>query len=259
MWAPGISALIRRIASIVSMASRRRSSSPVDSGNVERVEDEIGGRQPVALDGDVVDAVGDLHLPLDVAGLAALVDQQADHRRAVLAGQRHHAVEAGVGQLAVLEVGRVEDRPAADVLQPGLEHRRLGRVEHERHADLGGEALGDLVHVDGAVAADVVDAHVDDVGALLDLVGAHPHARLPVAGEHRLAERLGTVGVRALADDQEAEVLLDRHGAVDRRHARLDAGVRAAGVEVADGLDDLAEVLGRRAAAAADDATRRAR
>ena len=32
--APGISALIRRIASIVSMASRRRSSSPVDRGNV---------------------------------------------------------------------------------------------------------------------------------------------------------------------------------------------------------------------------------
>ena len=34
VWAPGISALIRRIASIVWMASRRRSSSPVESGKV---------------------------------------------------------------------------------------------------------------------------------------------------------------------------------------------------------------------------------
>ena len=32
--APGISALMRRMASMVYMASRRRSSSPVDSGKV---------------------------------------------------------------------------------------------------------------------------------------------------------------------------------------------------------------------------------
>ena len=31
---------------------------------------------------------------------------------------------------------------------------------------LGAEAPGDLVHVDGAVVADVVDAHVEHVGAL---------------------------------------------------------------------------------------------
>ena len=36
--------------------------------------------------------------------------------------------------------------------------------------------LGDLVHVGGAVAADVVDADVEDVGALLDLVLRHLHA-----------------------------------------------------------------------------------
>ena len=92
----------------------------------ERVEDEVAGGQPVALGGDLVDAVGDLHLPLDVAGLAALVDQQADHCRAVLTGQRHHLVEAAAGELAVLEVGRVEDRPTADVLQPGFQHGCLG-------------------------------------------------------------------------------------------------------------------------------------
>ena len=118
------------------MASRRRSSSPVESGNVSASKIRSLGPQPVALGGDLVDAVGDLHLPLDVAGLTALVDQQADDGRAVVAGERHDAVEAAARQLAVLEVGRVEDRPAADVLEAGLHHRRLRRVHHERHAGL---------------------------------------------------------------------------------------------------------------------------
>ena len=205
---------VDRVAPQVVVARRERER--------ERVEDQVARRQAIALGGDLVDAVGDLHLPLDVAGLATLVDQQADHRRPVLAGQRHHPVETAARQFAVLEVGRVEDRPAADVLQAGLQHGRLGGVHHQRHAGLGGEALGDLVHVDGAVAADVVDADVEHVGALAHLLVGHLRAHVPVAGEHRVAERLGAVGVGALADDEEAEVLLDRHRAVDRRDARLE-------------------------------------
>ena len=68
--------------------------------------------------------------------------------------------------VALLEVDRVEDRPAADPLEGGPDHRRLGGVDHERHARLGGEAAGHLVHVGHAVGAGVVDADVDDVRAL---------------------------------------------------------------------------------------------
>ena len=219
----------------------------------QRVEDQVAGRHPVALGGDLVDAMGDLHLPLDVPRWPPLVDQQADDGGAVVTGQRHHAVEPAARQLAVLEVGRVEDGAAADVLEPGLQHRRLGGVEHERDAGLRGEPLGDLVHVDGAVAADVVDADVEHVGALTDLLVGHLRARVPVALEHRVAERLGPVGVRALADDQEREVLLDRDRAVDRRDARLGSGCAAGRPQVAHRVDDVAEVLGRGATAAADD------
>ena len=75
------------------------------------------------------------------------------------------------------------------------------------------------------------------------------------AGEHRVAERLRSVGVRALADDQERGVLLDRPGGCrsTTTHGSRN-GARCAGVEVAAPLDDRAEVLGRGAAAAADDA-----
>ena len=40
----------------------------------------------------------------------------------------------------------------------------------------------------GAVAADVVDADVEDVRAFLDLLAGHLHAGVPVAFEHRVAE-----------------------------------------------------------------------
>ena len=72
--APGSSALMRRMASMVAIASPRRSSPPVDSGNVSASKIRSLGFEAVALDGDVVDAVRDPHLPLDVAGLALLVD-----------------------------------------------------------------------------------------------------------------------------------------------------------------------------------------
>ena len=166
----------------------------------ERVEDQVLGLQAVALDRQVVDAVRDAHLPLDVAGLALLVDEQDDDRGAVLLGQAEHPVGPRALGVAVLEVGRVEDGPAAEPAQPGLEHLGLGRVEHQRHRGLRGEALRDLVHVGGAVAAHVVDADVDDVGALLDLLLGHGHAGVPVRVEHRLAELLGAVRVGALAD-----------------------------------------------------------
>ena len=48
--------------------------------------------------------------------------------------RREDPVEAGARGLAVLEVGRVEDGPAADPLQAGLHHLGLGGVEHQRDA-----------------------------------------------------------------------------------------------------------------------------
>ena len=120
--------------------------------------------------------------------LALLVDEQADHGRAVLAGQAADPVEPVALGLAVLEVGGVEDGPAAEALEAGLEHLGLGGVEHQRDRDLGGVAADQLVHVERAVAAHVVDADVEDVGALLLLVAGDLDAAVPVGGQHRVAE-----------------------------------------------------------------------
>ena len=220
-------------------------------GEGERVEEQVAGLEAVAVDGDVVDGLGGLELPLGRAGLALLVDAGADDGGAVLAGQRQEAVEPGARRVAVLEVDRVEDGPAADPLQGRLDDLRLGGVDHERDGGLGGEARRDLVHVGAAVAADVVDADVEDVGALLLLLAGHRHAHVPVALEHGLAELLGAVGVRALTDREVGELLLERREAVDGGGAVLVLEAARRGRDVLDRVDQRGDVLDGGAAAAA--------
>ncbi len=95
-------------------------------GKGEGVEYEVAGFEPVAAGGEVVDSVGDPHLPLEVACLPVLIDEQADHGGSVLLRQAHDAVEAGSGPVAVFEVRGVENGTAADPLQAGLHDVRFG-------------------------------------------------------------------------------------------------------------------------------------
>ena len=206
---------------------------------------------PVA--GDVGDQpLGDLDLLLGGAGLALLVDGQRDHGGAVLGDQLHGLVESRLRAVAVLVVHRVDRAPAAEVLQTRLQHRGFGGVQHDRQRRRGGQPAGQRVHVGDAVAADVVDAQVEQVGAVARLVLGDVEALLPVLGEHRLAERLGAVGVRPLADHQHRCVLGERHRRVQRRHRGLVGDVRSRALHTGDGLGDLADVFGCGAAAAAD-------
>jgi hypothetical protein len=72
-----------------------------------------------------VQPVGDAELPFDVACLALLVDQQADHRGTMFDREAKHSVRPRSRAVSVLKVRRVENGSAADVLQPGFEHGRL--------------------------------------------------------------------------------------------------------------------------------------
>ncbi|CAB4766994.1 unannotated protein [freshwater metagenome] len=107
------------------------------------------------------------------------------------------------------------------------------------------------MHVLGAVAPDVVDAHVEHVGAFPHLFDGDLGARVDVAGQHRVTERLRAVGVRALSDDEERVFLSDRDGGVDGRHARLELRVALRRGDVAHGIHDCLQVRGGGAAAAA--------
>ena len=196
---------------------------------------------------------GGAHLPLRRAGLALLVDAGADDGGPELAGEAQERVEPGAGLVALLEVDRVEDGAPADPLQCGARHGTLGGVDHDRHARLGAEPARHLGHVGHTVGAGVVDADVNEVRALLDLVARHADAGVPVGIEHGLAEGLGSVGVGALAHGEIRGVLRERDRGVDRgggglvhRCAHRRDGVGAA-------RHDGGQVLGRGPAAPADD------
>ena len=88
--------------------------------------------------------------------------------------------------------------------------------------------------------------------AVAGLVLGDVEALLPVLGDHRLAERLGAVGVRPLADHQHRRILVERRRRVQRCHRGLEGDVPLGTVYTRDGLGDPADVLGRGATAAAD-------
>ncbi len=187
------------------------------------------------------------------AGLALLVDGQRDDGRAVLADERHHPRVAGVGAVAVLEVDRVDDAAAAEHLQAGLDHVRLGRVEHDRQGGRGGEPAGELAHVLRAVAADVVDAQVEQVRAVAGLLAGDLDA---VLRSRRRASRRGTpwsrwrwCARRPSARWRPARTA--RGGRATTRRARSPARAPPARRR-ASRRRRPADVLGRGAAAAAD-------
>ncbi len=154
----------------------------------EGVEDQVLGSQPVAVDRQVVDAMRDPQLPLQGAGLALLVDEEADDTGPMLLGQLEHPVEPGAGRLTVFEVGAVEQTATTQPLQPRFHHLGLGRVEDHRSCHVGGEGGGQPGHVGHPVPAHVVDTEVHQMGALLDLLLADGHTPFEIVGEERLLE-----------------------------------------------------------------------
>ena len=167
--------------------------------------------------------------------------------------QLHRALVAGAGPVAVLEVDRVDDRTAAEALQPGAQHLGLGGVEHHRQRGGGREPAGQLGHVGHAVAAHVVDAQVDQVRALAGLLARDADAGLPVLGQHGLAELLRAVGVGPLADHEHRRVLPERHRGVERADTPGSGrGCRSGRRRSRIAATSVADVLRCGAAAAAD-------
>ena len=222
-------------------------------GEGQAVDQDVALCQPPLAGQRGDQPLGDPQLPLRGTGLAFLIDAQRHDGGSVLLDDRHHPAEPAVGPLPVLEVDAVDDRPATQALQARLDDRRLGRVQHQRQRAGRREPGSGSPHIDGAVAADVVDTQVDHVRTLADSLAADVDDLLPVAGEHRVAEGPAAVGVGALAHHEHARVLGEGHRGVERRRTRLQDGRTRRDGPPADRFDDLPQVLRGRAAAAPDE------
>ena len=173
----------------------------------EGIDEDVGRGQTVARHGQVGDGGGRTNLPVRGARLAFFVDARRDDGGAELRGEREESVEASARPVALFEVDRVENGLAAEPGERFACDLGLGGVDHDRHRGLRRQAAHHLAHVGDAVRARVVHAHVEDVGTLLDLIATNGDAGVPVTGQHRLAELLGSIGVGALADQQHRTVL----------------------------------------------------
>src|SRR5215211_76124 len=244
---PGSSALIRRIASRVATASPRRSSWPDPSGKVRASKTRSSAARPC--------------LPTARSWMRWAMRSFQSTSRAWPSSSISRATRAApywraIGQTASMRASpssRLMELMMAQALEPGLEHVGLGRVEHDGHGRLLGQPGGQDVHVGHAVAAHVVDAHVQDVGALSDLLLGDAGHAVQVALEHQVAELARPVGVAALTHGQVGGVLVEGDRLVEAGQAGLVVGLAGGGGAAAQGLHHLADVLGGGPAAPAYD------
>ena len=177
---------------------------PGGDGEDVRVEDDVLGREAHPLGEDAVGPAADLQLALDRVGLTLLVEGHDDHRRAVAPHQGGLADEF---LLALLEADRVDDALPLDALEPRLDHRPLGRVDHHRHpADVGLRRHEPEERRHGLMGVEHPLVHVDveHLGAALDLLprDLQPLVVLPCEDQLRELPRPGDVGPLAHVHEQ---------------------------------------------------------
>ncbi len=231
---------------------------PGGDGQDVRVEDDVE-RVDAGRPGEQrVGPGADLDLALDRVGLARFVEGHHDHGGAVAAHRPGLAQEVG---FAFLQADRVDDGLALHALEPGLEHRPLRAVDHDRQARdlrLGGDVVQEVGHARFRVEHALVHVDVEDVGPAADLLEGHVGGGRPVVGLHQPRELLRAGDVGAFADHLEVAVFA-QHQPLEAAVAR-EAGVggggrcgRDARRQGGDGPGDGGDVRRRRAAAAADD------
>ncbi len=175
-------------------------------GEDVRVEDQILGREADLLDQKPVRALADRDLALGGLGLTLLVERHHDDTRAV-APHVPRLLEERL--LALLQRERVDDALSLHALEPGLEHRPTGAVDHDRdprHLGLGRDEVEEGRHRPLAVEQVGVHVHVEEVRPASHLLERDVERRLEVAAldEPPEAGRAGDVG--ALADHGEIRI-----------------------------------------------------
>ena len=222
-------------------------------GEDVRVEDDVPGCEASLTGQEVVRATEDRDLPVDRLGLALLVERHDDRRRAV-AANRPRLLEERL--LALFQRDRVHDALPLETLEPGLERREARAVDHDREArglGLRREQVEEGRHRLLGVEEVGIHVHVEQVRPTAHLLERHVDRALEVVRFHEPPE-LGRAGdIRPLTDDDETRLGANQERletGESRQPRRLGHSTRW---QALDRPRDRASVLGRGAAAAADD------
>ncbi len=216
------------------------------------IEHDVLGSKIDLVDEYAVSAFAHRDLLLDGLSLTLLVECH-DHDARTVALHQPRLLDERL--FTFLEADGIDDGFALHALEPRLDHRPLGRVDHHRHAadiGLGRHEAKKLAHGSFGIQHALVHVDVDDLGAVLHLLAGDADGGVVVAldDEPRELSRAGDVG--ALTDIHEQAVGTD----LDRLQAGQSAnpgGLRnPPRLGAADGFGNSADVIGRRSTAAAD-------
>ena len=159
----------------------------------EHVEDQVGGLDAVALDGEVVDAPADLRASSRRCGPGpprrwrGRSPRRRTRPPATSRGRSACPASSPSSRLAELRMALPPEcwSPASST---------CGSVESNTRGSAAWVAKRLAISCMSTAPSrpDVVDAHVEHVRAFLHLVARHLHARVPVGLEHRVAELLAS-------------------------------------------------------------------
>ena len=178
-------------------------------GKDEGVKDDVLLRDAVLLGEQGVGAEGDFQFALAGDGLGLLfvvVDAADDEGRAVGPGQGGDGLETG---FAILEVHRVDDGFALQPFQRFGDNPGVGGVEHNGGFDLFGHQIEEGGNIGKFVPVGVLQADVEDMGAVADLAAADFGGFLESAAGNEAAETAAAEDVGALADYYRAGILVN--------------------------------------------------
>ena len=215
------------------------------------IENDVFGRKAHLLGEQLVGPRADRGLALEGVGLPLLVEGHHDDRCAIAPAQPGLAQEFG---LAFLHRDAVDDGLALHAAQPGLDHRPLRGVDHDRHprdVGLGGNQIQEARHRGHRIEHRLVHVDVDDLRAVFDLLARHLQRLIKLLGQDQPGEGLRAGHIGALADIHEERRFVDIEGLKARQAQRRGSLGHLAGWHRIDGLCNGGDMLGRRAAAAA--------
>ena len=228
-------------------------------GEDVRIEDDVLGREADLLGQEIVGALADLEFALGRFRLALLVEGH-DHDGGAVAADFARMLEER--PLAFLQADGIDHRLALHAFQPGLDHRPFRGIDHDRHAGdvgLGRDQIEEGDHRLLGVEHALVHVDVEHVGAALDLLARDFERGGIVVRLDQLAEARGAGDIGPLAHHDEilravGHVDLPMHEGFEAGEAELvgDLG-HVPRLDICDGRGDGADVVRRRAAAAADD------
>ena len=248
---PGSSDLIRRMPSIVSTAEGRHSSSPVVSVKVSASKISASESRPCSSQTSswMRWATSSLRSRVLAMPTSSMVSAISAAPWALASGTTRSSLSRPASRLTELTIARPGICSSAISITSGsVESTWIGagwvsetRLATRRICSSSSCALGQR------------DAEVEHVRAALDLVLGHGREAVVVVGQQHLLGLARALRVDALADQRGPRLLHQRRGGHHRgdvRGARRGPRRRRVGRAA---LLDRADVVGRRAAAAADD------